>query len=341
MGAAAAGFAVFALASASIGRLTRRTATPWDEKILARLAPAGRALFPLLAVRICLPAARLSPHIQNVFGHLLNLLCIAAFASLLVSSIRVMCEILLSRYDLERSDNLSARKVHTQIRVLEKALLSIVSGAALAFMLMTFPGIRQIGISLLASAGIAGIILGLAAQKTIGTLLAGLQIAVTQPIRLDDVVIVEGEWGRIEEINLTYVVVRIWDLRRLVVPIQHFIDKPFQNWTRASSELLGSVFLYLDYSAPVELIRRELESITKAAPLWDGKTCNLQVTECKEQTVELRILVSAASASDAWDLRCHVRERLLEYVRKNHPESFPRFRTTLLAPGPVEAAPSH
>jgi small-conductance mechanosensitive channel len=149
---------------------------------------------------------------------------------------------------------------------------------------------------------------------------------------MDDVVIVEGEWGRIEEINLTYVVVCIWDLRRLVVPISYFIEKPFQNWTRASSELVGSVFLVADYGTPIDPLRKELERITKGSPLWDGKTCNLQVTDCKENGMELRMLVSAATASDAWDLRCHVREKMLEYLRESHPDAFPRFRASLSRP---------
>lgn len=246
MGGAIGGFAFHSIAIYIVGRIARRTSSPWDERILDRLAPAGRALLPLLGIRLCLTAARLSPSAHSAFGHLLSVLLIAATASLLVRLIGVFRDILLSRYDIDSADNLSARKIHTQVRVLEKAFISVVTVTALAFMLMTFDGIRQIGVSLLASAGIAGIILGLAAQKSIGTLLAGLQIALTQPIRMDDVVIVEGEWGRIEEINLTYVVVRIWDLRRLVVPINYFIEKPFQNWTRATSELLGSVFLTVD-----------------------------------------------------------------------------------------------
>lgn len=329
---ALAGLAVHGIGAMVLGRIAKRTTTPWDERVLEKLTPASRALLPLLGIRFCVPAAALGPRAHEILAHLLNVLLIAAVASLLVRLIGVFRDILLSRYDIASADNLAARKIHTQVRVLEKAVISIVTVAALAFMLMTFDGIRQIGVSLLASAGIAGIIIGLAAQKSIGTLLAGLQIALTQPIRMDDVVIVEGEWGRIEEINLTYVVICIWDLRRLVVPIHYFIEKPFQNWTRASSELLGSVFLVVDYGTPIDPLRREAERIAKASPLWDGKLCNLQVTDCKDHGMEIRILVSSASASDAWDLRCHLRERMLEYLRESHPASFPRIRASLSQP---------
>jgi small-conductance mechanosensitive channel len=332
LGGAAAGFAVYVLSMWILGRIARRTSGTWDERILERIAPPGRPLLPLIGLRLALPAAKLPPGIHGSIAHLTSLLLIATFAYLLIRVIGISRDLVLSKYDISRADNLSARKVHTQVRVMEKALISIVIVATLAFMLMTFDGIRQIGVSLLASAGIAGIILGFAAQKSLGTLLAGLQIALTQPIRVDDVVIVEGEWGRIEEINLTYVVVRIWDLRRLVVPIHYFIEKPFQNWTRSSSDLLGSVFLYLDYGTPIDALRREMDRVVKASPLWNGKTCVLQVTGCKESVVEVRLLVSSATASDSWDLRCHVREKMLDFLRETHPEGFPRVRAILTQP---------
>jgi small-conductance mechanosensitive channel len=186
-----------------------------------------------------------------------------------------------------------------------------------------------LGTAILASAGIVGLVIGFATQKTVSTVLAGLQIAITQPIRVDDVVIVESEWGRIEEITLTYVVVRLWDLRRLVVPIPYFIEKPFQNWTRVSADLLGTVFIYADYTLPVQRIREELHSILRASDLWDGRVWGLQVTGKTERAVELRALMSAPDASSAWDLRCKVREELLEFIQKNYPESLPRLRAEL------------
>ena len=179
---------------------------------------------------------------------------------------------------------------------------------------------------MLASAGIAGIVLGFAAQRGIATVLAGIQIAISQPIRVDDVVIIEGEWGKIEEINLTYVVVKIWDLRRLVVPVTYFLDKPFQNWTRVSADILGTVELHLDYSVPVDAVRQEFKRLVDASPLWDGKVCGVQVTGSTETTMTLRPLMSAKNASDAWDLRCHVREKLIEFLQKNYPGCLPRVR---------------
>jgi len=234
--------------------------------------------------------------------------------------------LVMSHYEVDAKDNLRARRVQTQLQVLERIAIFIIAVFAASAMLMTFDQVRQVGVSILASAGLIGIIVGFAAQKSIGTLIAGIQIAITQPIRMDDVVIVEGEWGKIEEITLTYVVVRIWDQRRLVVPITYFIEKPFQNWTRTTAELLGTVYLYVDYNLPVERIREELQSILESTELWDRRTWGLVVTNTSEKTVELRALMSAADSSSAWNLRCRVREKLLEFIQNNFPESLPRMR---------------
>ena len=212
--------------------------------------------------------------------------------------------------------------------VLKKAAVAIIGIFTLASMLMVFDSVRQFGASILASAGIAGIVVGFAAQRSIATLLAGFQIALTQPIRLDDVVIVENEWGRIEDITLTYVVVRVWDLRRLVVPITYFIEQPFQNWTRSSADILGTVFLYVDYNVPLDALRAELTRILEASRYWDGKVNVLQVTDAKEHPLEIRALASAADASAAWDLRCEIREKLIGFVQQKFPESLPRFRAS-------------
>jgi small-conductance mechanosensitive channel len=311
-------------------RIARRTKSAWDGKTLVYLAPPARLLFPLFAVRIGFSALRFTPAVTGVLSHILTLLFIASFSLLLAHLIYLFRDFLLSRYDLNQAGNYTARKMHTQIGLLEKTLLSLVALATVAFMLMTFDEIRHIGVSLLASAGIAGIIIGFAAQKSIGTLLAGIQIAITQPMRIDDVVIVEGEWGIIEEINLTYVVVKIWDLRRLVVPISYFIEKPFQNWTRTSADLLGSVYMYLDYGVPVEALRQEADRFVRGNKLWDGKVCGVQVTDCKPTAVEVRLLVSAASAGDSWDLRCQLRERMIEFVRSEYPGSLPRMRAEMI-----------
>jgi small-conductance mechanosensitive channel len=250
---------------------------------------------------------------------------------LLMRAVRLGRDLFLSHYLLTASDNLHARAVHTQIKVLERIVIAVLVVIAFGCILMTFDGVRQLGASLLASAGILGIILGLAAQKVIGTLFAGLQLAITQPIRLEDVVIVEGEWGVIEEITLTYVVVRIWDLRRLVVPMTYFMEKPFQNWTRTSSSLLGTVFLYVDCTVAVDPIRAELQRFLQGQNLWDKKAAGLQVTNVSDRTVELRALMSASNASAAWDLRCAVREHLLKFIQETQPHALPRLR--------VEASP--
>ena len=215
--------------------------------------------------------------------------------------------------------------------MLKKVAVTIIGIVTLASMLMVFDSVRQFGASILASAGIAGIVIGFAAQRSIATLLAGFQIALTQPIRLDDVVIVENEWGRIEDITLTYVVVRVWDLRRLVVPITYFIEQPFQNWTRSSADILGTVFFYVDYGVPLDALRAELTRLLKASRYWDGKVNVLQVTDAKEHTLEIRALASAADASLAWDLRCEIREKLVAFIQHKYPESLPRFRASLEA----------
>jgi len=322
-----------------LNRFSSRTRTPWDQKALAYTRNPSRILLPLFMLNLVAPSIQLPARALELLTHTTSLLFVAAIAYLLVNLIFLLRDFFLSRYDIGASDNLSARKVYTQVRVMEKVLLTMVGVATAAFMLMTFERVHQIGVSILASAGIAGIIIGLAAQKSIGTLLAGIQIAITQPIRLDDVVIVEGEWGRVEDISLTYVVVRIWDLRRLVVPITYFIEKPFQNWTRISADILGTVFIYTDYTVPVDAVRQELHRIVKTSELWDGKVCGLQVTDCRPNVLELRLLISASDSGRAWDLRCLLREQIVTFIQKNYPDSLPRVRAQLdrsdSAAGPV------
>ena len=263
----------------------------------------------------------------------MGLCLITATAWLLVNMTAVVEDFILSQYKVDVADNLQARKIQTQLQVFKRIVIVIIGILTLAAVLMTFEKVRQLGTSILASAGVVGIIVGVAAQRTLATFIAGLQIAVTQPIRLDDVVIVENEWGRIEEITLTYVVVKIWDLRRLIVPITYFIEKPFQNWTRVTSDILGTVFLYVDYSVPILAVRDELHRILKESELWDGKVWGLVPTNLTERTVELRALMSAQDASAAWNLRCTVREKLIEYVRNNYPEGLPKVRAEISKSG--------
>jgi small-conductance mechanosensitive channel len=272
------------------------------------------------------------PVLADIAGplrHALIVIGILASAWLGISLVRVAEEVVVHRFDLSGPNNLRARMVQTQARGLGNIAIFVISLVGIGSALMTFDGIRQLGFSVLASAGIAGVIVGFAAQKSIATIVAGVQVALTQPIRVDDVVVVEGEWGRIEEITLTYVVVRIWDLRRLVVPIGYFIENPFQNWTRTSANLLGTVTIHVDYTAPVEEVRAELERLVNEHPAWDGNVCRLQVTEAREDTVVLRAVVSAADSGAVWDLRCYVREALIQFVQRSHPSALPRVRADL------------
>jgi small-conductance mechanosensitive channel len=286
-------------------------------------------LIGLILVRSLLPLASWPLAKMELITTGFSLALIILISWLIIKSTRVLREVVTAQFDLTAKDNLRARKVHTQLDVMRHIVVVIVLVLAFGTALMVFPKGQQIGKTLLASAGIIGIVVGMAAQKTIGTVIAGLQIAFTQPIRLDDVVIVENEWGRIEEITLTYVVVMIWDQRRLIVPVTYFIEKPFQNWTRTTAELLGTVFLYTDYTVPVDEVRKALQRILNEAPKWDKRVCILQVTNATEKTLELRALVSAANASDAWDLRCQVREQLLAYIQEAHPDALPRTRAEL------------
>jgi small-conductance mechanosensitive channel len=243
------------------------------------------------------------------------------------------------RWPVDVADNLQARAIRTQSLVLMRTIKTVVILLALGAVLTTFPSIRQLGASLLASAGLAGLVVGFAARPVLGNLIAGLQLALTQPIRIDDVLIVEGEWGRVEEIRGTYVVIRIWDDRRLIVPLQWFIENPFQNWTRRTAQLLGTVTLWVDFRLPLEPLREELERLCRSDPDWDGRLAILQVVEAGPQSMQLRALVSAASSGQAWDLRCRVREGLVAFIARTRPECLPRLRAELdegEAPAPVE-----
>jgi small-conductance mechanosensitive channel len=251
---------------------------------------------------------------------------IASFSWLIIIVIRLIKHNILKRYDISLEDNLLSRKRHTRVNILEKVIVFVIVLTALGLILLSFDSIREVGIGIFASAGVAGIIIGLSAQKVVGALLAGVQIAITQPFRIDDAVVVEDEWGWIEEINLSYVVVRLWDKRRLVLPSTYFLEKPFQNWTRTSADIIGTVFLYTDYTISFEALRTELTRLLQTTELWDKKVNVLQVTDSKETTVEIRILVSAKNSPTAWDLRVFIREKMIEFIQNNYPESLPKTR---------------
>ncbi len=296
---------------------------------LAYLKAPLRLLVPIVCMLFILPILKFNDGVNAFITAAVTLFFIASVGWLLIRTVHTARESLLSGYDISTRDNLQARRVYTQIKVIENIIVSVIVLLTVSSILMSFESVRQIGTSLLASAGILGIVLGFAAQKTLGNFIAGIQIALAQPIRLEDVVIVENEWGWIEEITLTYVVVRIWDLRRLVIPISYFVEKPFQNWTRTSADILGSVFLYADYTVPVDKIRNELTRILENSSYWDKKVNVFQVTNASESTVELRALMSAADSPTAWDLRCEVREKLLLFLQKNYPENLPKTRIEL------------
>jgi len=311
--------------------LTRRTKSAMDNLCIKHCYRPFQWIIILLAIRLILPV-KIPEEYLLAAKQGLSLFFIGLISFLLVKATYVLDEYVISRFDIDQKDNLRARKIRTQLNVLKRIVIVVVCILALGMMLMTFEKVRQLGTTILASAGIIGIVIGMAAQRTIGTFIAGLQIAFTQPIRIDDVVIVEKEWGRIEEITLTYVVVKIWDLRRLVVPITYFIEKPFQNWTKVTADLLGTVYIYVDYTVPVEAVRTELQKILKDSELWDGKVCVLQVTSTSDRTIKLRALMSAPDASTGWNLRCEVREKLVEFIRTKYPQSLPKLRAELEQP---------
>ncbi len=307
-------------------RKAARTKTKVDDFIIDLLKLPFLSLLYFILFKI-FSASYLSA--TPVFGWVTkvsNILVIVTVGWILIKVVRVLFYYLQNRLDMTAADNLNARKNYTKMKIFEGITVGIITVIIVAICLMTFDKVRTIGVSLLTSAGIAGIILGFAAQKSIAAVLAGIQIAITQPIRLEDVVIVEGEWGRVEEITLTYVVVRIWDERRLVLPVTYFLERTFQNWTRTSSEILGTVFLYVDYSLPVDHLREYLTGILKDHPKWDGRVANIQVTNARDNGKELRVLLSSSSSSFNWDLRVEIREKLIDFINQEYPGSFPKIR---------------
>jgi small-conductance mechanosensitive channel len=285
-----------------------------------------RLAVPLLGIILLLPLLHLPENWSWLTQKALGIFFITALSVLIIRGVNAVQAALLSRHRMDIPDNLSARKIYTQVSVIRKIIVSAVVILATGSILMLFDSVRQFGTSILASAGIVGIVIGFAAQKTLGNVLAGIQIALTQPLLIDDIVGVEGEFGQIEEITLTYVTVRTWDLRRLILPITYFVEKPFQNWSRVSTELLGTIILYLDYQVPMGELRKELKRLVENNPKWDRKVCGLQVTDAKQSTIEVRALLSSTDPGKTFDLRCEVREGLIQFLYRNYPESLPRVR---------------
>jgi len=305
-------------------RVTR--SVPVLHALLLNIRQVTKVVLPLVVLQLLWQAAPDDLRFISNVRHLNGLLLIAAATWLAVQAVNGFAEGMVKQHPSDIRDNLEARRVLTQARVLARTANSVLLVAGAALMLMTFPGARQVGASLLASAGVIGIVAGLAAKPVFSNLIAGLQIALAQPIRLDDVLVVEGEWGRVEEINGTFVVLRIWDDRRLILPLTYFIERPFQNWTRHNSQLLGSVFIHADYGMPLAPLRAEVERIVKAAPEWDGRFFNLRVTDATERTMQIRVLCTAASSALAFDLRCTVREGLIDFMQREYPQFLPKMR---------------
>jgi small-conductance mechanosensitive channel len=303
------------------------TGTDWGVK--RYLSHPARAIFFLTCAGIVLPLLPVLPsNINDTIRQGLLMAVVVALGWFAVGCVYVFQQVMLRRYDLKAENNVRARRVHTQFQLFRRILITFIVVITIGALLWTFndPRIWHYGSGLLASAGIASLVLATAAKSTASNFLAGLQIAFTEPIRIDDVVVIQGEWGRIEEINSAYVVVRIWDLRRLIVPLTYFIENSFQNWTRESSDILGTSFLYVDYSIPVEELRTELRRVAEASPLWDKKVLGLQVTNLSERTMELRCLMSSRNSSESFDLRCLVREQMTAYIQKHYPNAFPTTR---------------
>ena len=322
---AAIALAVFQIFRALARRLLE-SRHPILHALMLRAASLLRFAVVLFAVTLVVPALPFGTNTSLTLHRILIASFIVLLGWIAIVASNLAADRYMRRFRIDTEDNLLARKAVTQMRVLKRTASVVIGFLTLGFALMSFDAVREYGVSIFASAGVAGIALGLAAKPVLGNLIAGVQIAITQPIRIDDVVIVENEFGWIEEFTSTYVVVRLWDWRRMIVPLGYFLENPFQNWTRTSASLIGSVYFHLDHRTPIPALRAKLEEIVKASKLWDGKVVNLQVSETTEHTIEVRALMTARNASQVWDLRCEVREKMLAFLQAEHPESLPRRR---------------
>jgi small-conductance mechanosensitive channel len=299
---------------------------PFLRHVWMRTRQLGRFMLLLFAAGLAVQAVSLSGTLQDTARKILLCLFIiqAGWIALVIANLAI--DRYVQNLNLEASDNLMARKAATQMRIFRQATNVVLVALTAAFALMTFDGVRQFGVSLFASAGIAGIVVGLAARPMLENLIAGVQLALTQPLRLQDAVVINNEWGWVEEINSTYIVVRLWDWRRQVVPLSYLFQNPFTNWSRSSSSIIGTVLIYADYTLPMEAVRARATEIVKASPLWDGQVVNVQVSDAREHVMEVRVLASASDSTRAWDLRCDIREKLIAFIREAFPESLPRLR---------------
>ncbi|WP_251976401.1 mechanosensitive ion channel family protein [Salinicola avicenniae] len=305
--------------------------TMLERFLVPFMARCLAALIPIFVLFSIFPVFVTSASLDTALHNLTSLILIGSIAGVLIHGVNISERALSERYrfDVEENEDAVARKVHTQITVLRKLINFVIVILALASMLMVFEKVRQLGASILASAGILGVVLGFAAQKVLGNLIAGIQIALTQPIQLNDSVIVEGEWGWVEELTLTYAVVRTWDWRRVVLPITYFVDHPFENWTRRDKDLIGVVILYVDYQLPMAPLRAECQRIAEASPFWTGRVCKVQMLEMTDRNKQLRVLISSSGGPNTFDLRCEIREGLIDFICQHYPQHLPTVRLDL------------
>ncbi len=328
LSALAAGLIVHALLYRLLVRLTASRDLFW-RSLVDRAKNPSRLAVAVAAVALAAPLAPLTEQTATFFKHVLLLGFIAILMRVAQLALHIFTTLHLRQFELNTDDHILARKHITQTRVLRRVVNTLIVIVGIGAMLMTFDAVRHYGVSLLASAGAAGIVVGLALQPLLKNLFAGIQLAITQPIRIDDTLIVEGEFGNVEEITSTYVVVRTWDRRRLIIPLNYFMERPFENWTRDKTALTGVVLLYVDFSVPVAALRNKAAEIVRAAPQWDGDVFSLQVTDLRETVAEIRIIASAANSGALWDLRCLIREELIAYLAENYPSALPRVRTRM------------
>ncbi|HEY3640793.1 MAG TPA: mechanosensitive ion channel domain-containing protein [Xanthobacteraceae bacterium] len=319
-------------------RLLRRlldSRQPYLRSLLNAVSGLTRLAFLIIALVIVLPVAPIDPTAIAVLTRILSLATIALLGWIALTATHVTGDLYLRRLRLDAADDLLARKHITQVRIMRRVVDTLIVVLTVSAALMTFQSVRQYGVSLFASAGVAGLVVGLAARPMLSNLIAGIQIATTQPIRLDDEVVVENQWGRIEEITSTYVVIKLWDLRRLIVPLSYFIEKPFESWTRESTELIGAVSFHVSYMTPIERLREKALEIVRASPLWDGDVAKLQVNDAKEAALELRVLASARTSGAVADLRTEIREKMITFLQREYPTCLPQLVAAPPVPQPT------
>jgi small-conductance mechanosensitive channel len=319
------GLAIHRLVFRILTRLVENRDLFWRSIVSRGRRPLRLAILTF-TLSVAASIAPLAERPAEIIRHILLIAFILVLGWSAKATLHIWMTVYLRRFKLDAEDNLLARAHVTQSRIAERIVAAMLVVITIAAMLMTFPAVQQYGVSVLASAGVAGIVLGLALQPMLKNIFAGIQLAITQPIRIDDALIVEGEWGNVEEITSTYVVVKLWDWRRMILPLSYFIENPFQNWTREGSALIGTVMIYLDYTIPVSVIREKVEEIAAGSKIWDKRVVNVQVTDFRENVMEIRVLVSANNAPKTFDMRCEMREKLVEFIQREYPNALPKVR---------------